>query len=127
MRQIDLGLAAALVPAIAAIDILPFNRYTDQPFNLLDLSAQRVAILRSPRKCLQTDNELIASSMRVGYGDRGLYRELLSGARLALGDAFDLWGNAWSLSVSPAYRERIRATPSRVWAKAASSLSSPVV
>lgn len=92
MRNIDLGLAAVLVPAIAAINIRPFNRYTGQPFNLLDLSAQRVAVIRTARKCLHADNELATSSTRVGLRDRGLYPELVSGARLALGDAFDLWG-----------------------------------
>jgi|TARA_R110002110_G_C13232802_1_gene698377 hypothetical protein len=47
MRDIDLGLAAVLVPTIAAIDIGTFDRDTGQPLDLLDLSTERVAVIRT--------------------------------------------------------------------------------
>ena len=40
MRNIDLRVTAVFVPAITAINIRPFNGYTGQPFDLLDLSAK---------------------------------------------------------------------------------------
>ena len=48
-RFIDLGLAAVLVPTIAAIDIGTFDRDTGQPLDLLDLFAERVAVIRTAR------------------------------------------------------------------------------
>ena len=47
--DIDLGLAAVLVPTIAAIDIGTFDRDTGQPLDLLDLFAERVAVIRTAR------------------------------------------------------------------------------
>ena len=92
MRNIDLRVTAVFVPAITAINIRPFNGYTGQPFDLLDLSAERVAVIRAARKRLHADNELATSSARVGHRDRGLHAEFVSGSRFALCDAFNLRG-----------------------------------
>ena len=92
MGNIDLGLAVVPVPAIAAIDIGAFDGDTGQPLDLLDLSAQRMAVIGTARKGLHPDNELAACGARIGHRDRGLDPELVSGARFPLGDAFDLGG-----------------------------------
>lgn len=87
-----LGLAAMLVPLVAAIDIGPLDGNAGQALNLLDLPGEGVAILGIAGQRLAADDELAAGGARVGHRDRCLHPELVARPRLALGDAFHLGG-----------------------------------
>jgi hypothetical protein len=89
LGDVDSG-GGETVSAVSFVDIDAGDRHAGQPFDLGDLLLQRVAVVREPRKGLDSKHELTAVGARIGDGDGRFDAKFIARARLALGDAFDL-------------------------------------
>ena len=78
--------------AIAAVDKGALDRDPGQPFHLGKLGLQRMAVMGQAGTGHGADHELAGPGPRIDHGEGGLDTELVAGAGLALGDAFDLRG-----------------------------------
>jgi hypothetical protein len=78
------------VAAVAAVDIGAPDRAAGEPGDLVELPGEAVAVIGAARQGPRAEHELAAGPAGVGDGEGGLHAELVSGAGLAAGDAFDL-------------------------------------
>src|SRR4029079_14396282 len=79
-----------LVTPIAPIHVGPLHRAAGEALNLLDLSAQRVSVIRIAGQRSDPKHELPAVRSGVGDRERELDAKLKAGPRLAFGDALHL-------------------------------------
>ena len=75
--------------AIATVEIDAPDVPASQSGHLIDLSGQRVPVVRIARQCHGTDHELSAFAARIGGGDGRLDAELIARAGLPFPDARD--------------------------------------
>jgi hypothetical protein len=81
------ALALQPVAAIAAVDIGTPDRPAGEPGDLVELAGEAVAVVGVARQGPRAERELASRPAGVGDGEGGLDAELVSGARLAAGDA----------------------------------------